>query len=186
MIDETSSLQEVCFVVSTALAQCGVSAVLTGGSAAAVYAPTAYSSLDADFVLDDMGPLDCVIEPLASIGFRMDRRSRIFVHDRSHYTLEFPRGPLAVGADLVTATNCIENDGRRLRILTVTDCVRDRLSHFYFWNDYTALSAAVAVAKANGDHIDFALIRAWTLAESPDLQSKYDEFRSRVASEKPV
>ncbi len=50
MIDENSSLEEVCFEAGAALDRCRIDAVLTGGSAAAVYSPGTYTSLDADFV----------------------------------------------------------------------------------------------------------------------------------------
>src|SRR5579862_5130023 len=50
-ITAKSSLEEVCFAVCTALAHAGTAAVLTGGSAATFYAPHAYQSGDADFII---------------------------------------------------------------------------------------------------------------------------------------
>jgi hypothetical protein len=51
MINEDSTLEDVCFEVCTALDGHSITAVLTGGSAATVYAPDVYTSYDADFVL---------------------------------------------------------------------------------------------------------------------------------------
>jgi hypothetical protein len=50
-ITETSSLEDVCFAACTALERAGTVAVLTGGSAATYYAPEAYQSGDADFII---------------------------------------------------------------------------------------------------------------------------------------
>lgn len=50
-ITEKSSLEDVCFTVCTALAHVGTNAVLAGGSAATYYAPHAYQSRDADFIV---------------------------------------------------------------------------------------------------------------------------------------
>lgn len=56
MIDHTSSLEDVCFEVADALNRYSIQAVLTGGSAATLYAPDVYASLDADFVLSEPAP----------------------------------------------------------------------------------------------------------------------------------
>jgi hypothetical protein len=50
VIDENSTLEDVCFEVSPALDAASIDAVLTGGSAASIYAPNVYTSFDADFV----------------------------------------------------------------------------------------------------------------------------------------
>lgn len=50
-ITPRSSLTHVSFAVCTALHKIGTTAVLTGGSAAAYYAPDRYQSRDADFVI---------------------------------------------------------------------------------------------------------------------------------------
>lgn len=50
MITKQSTLIDVCFEVSAILDLHGVPGVLTGGSAAAVYAPGVYASLDADYI----------------------------------------------------------------------------------------------------------------------------------------
>jgi hypothetical protein len=49
-IDERSSLIDVAFAVCTSLDNIGTRAILTGGSAATFYAPTALQSRDCDFI----------------------------------------------------------------------------------------------------------------------------------------
>ena len=179
MIDGSSTLADVCFAISSALDAYGIAGVLTGGSAAALYAPQAYMSRDADFILSRNEPLSDVEPALAQIGFARYGKSRIFAHPKSEFTIDFPKGPLAVGRDFIHETHVLERGDMKVRILTRTDCVRDRLSHFYYWNDYTALNAAVGVA-ALGAAVDLKAIRAWTQRESPGLLIKFAEFELRL------
>lgn len=181
MIDEKATLADVCFAVAGALEACGISAVLTGGSAAAMYAPAEYMSEDADFILDADDPLDDVAAALRPIGFERHGKSRIFTHPRSRFTVDYPKGPLAVGGEYVHETARIRRGPQQLRLLTRIDSIRDRLAHFYFWDDYTALNAAVAVGKGlSGD--DLERIRAWTEREEPALLEKFAEFERRVST----
>jgi hypothetical protein len=166
MIDETSTLEDICFKVAAALEQFGLSGVLTGGSAAAIYAPNAYASLDADFVLDGSPRRERLRSALETIGFLPSATAGMFHHPRSRFTIDFPKGPLAVGSDYVRETDTIERGGIRLRILTPTDCVRDRLAHFLYWSDYTALATAIAVTKARRESVDLGVLKDWVRRES--------------------
>ena len=180
MITSESTLTDVCFAVSTALDHHGMPAVLTGGSAAAVFAPHADMSDDADFILTHDDSLGDVAVALQSIGFQRDGRSRMFVHLHTRFTVDFPKGPLSVGGDYLQETHVLERGDLRLRILTRIDCIRDRLAHFYFWNDYTALNAAVGVAADASADLDLSPVQAWTERESPLLLEKYAEFERRL------
>lgn len=154
--------------------------ILTGGSAATIYAPDAYLSSDADFVMLDDESLDDIAAVLHALGFEREGRSRTFSHPESQFTLDFPKGPLAVGGEYVRETHVVEREGVRLRILTRTDCIRDRLAHFYHWNDYTALNAAVAVASASLDEVNMEAIEQWTTRESEAFAGKFQEFKRRL------
>ncbi|MFY9779018.1 MAG: hypothetical protein WAJ85_00735 [Candidatus Baltobacteraceae bacterium] len=68
MITKESTLADVCCAVSAALESHGMSAILTGGSAAALYAPQSYLSYDADFILEADDPLDDVVAALRARG----------------------------------------------------------------------------------------------------------------------
>lgn len=183
MITGESTLADVCFAVSQALEVHGIAAVLTGGSAAAVYAPHVYTSYDADFILEHDEPLTEIVDALGTIGFNRDGKSRIFVHPDTKYTIDFPRGPLAVGGDYVNETATLTNGAMTLRILSPTDCVRDRLAHFYHWDDYTALKAAVGVATANIDNVNMDLLRSWSTRE--EHLNKFEEFERRLSRAAP-
>ncbi len=116
-------------------------------------------SNDADFVLAPDEPLQKVAVALEPTGFVRHRRARIFVDTDTMYTVDFPRGPLAVGGDYVRETRVLKRGQMQLRILTRFDCVRDRLSHFYHWKDFTALNAAVGVAAQNPHEVDLDHLR---------------------------
>ena len=157
-----------------------MSGILTGGSAAALYAPQAYMSHDADFILETDDALSDVAVALRPIGFRRDGKSRIFFHPNSEFTVDFPKGPLAVAGDYIRETATLKRGHERLRILRRIDCVRDRLAHFYFWDDYTALNAAVGVAAQSPDEVDIDRLRAWTERESTAFLAKFAEFKRRL------
>ena len=139
-------------------------------------------SHDADFILDAVDPLGEVSIALQPIGFERDGRSRIFFHRDSEFTVDFPKGPLAVAGEYIRETHTLERGGQRHRILRRIDCIRDRLSHFYFWDDYTALNAAVGLAAHEIDAIDIDTLHAWTIRESTSFLEKFTEFKRRVSS----
>jgi hypothetical protein len=117
-IARTASLRDVAFVVCTALDRDGVTAVLTGGSAATVYAPEAHQSRDLDFILQFRSPGAEPARVLAGLGYREE--SGVYIHPESPLTLDFPRGPLAVGGDLIGTWDRLEDGGLVLDILTPT------------------------------------------------------------------
>lgn len=163
-IDGSSTLEDVCFEVCTALELAGIVAVLTGGSAATIYAPAVYQSRDADFVITLHA--DGGAGVLSRLGYV--ERGGIYEHPHSRYTIDFPRGPLAIGNDLITAWNTLRRGGQSLHILSRTDCVRDRLMWFYVYNDRSALAAALGVAASGA--IDERLIRRWSEREGFEKQ----------------
>lgn len=74
----------------TALHHAGFTVVLTGGSAAAFYAPEAYQSKDLDFVITLKGTAGEAA--LRSLGY--ERKGDFYVHETSPFSLDFPLGPL--------------------------------------------------------------------------------------------
>jgi len=184
MIDEHSTPEDVCFEISSALDRHSITGVITGGSAATVYAPDAYTSYDVDFVLTSYPERKRQERALAEIRYFPSVMVGMYEHSRTAYTLDFPSGPLAVGGDYIQETTTLEKGDLHLRILTATDCVRDRLAGFYHWDDYTSLNAAVGVASAHRDRIDFDRLQEWTERESgpppTDYEIKYTEFLRRL------
>lgn len=121
MIGPQSTLTDVAFAVCTALHRSSVTAVLTGGSAATHYAPEAYQSADLDFVVTVHAPGGGT--ELRKLGFT--ERGQVYRHPDTHFTLDFPRGPLAVGDELLTGWRTERRTGELLYVLTPTDSCRD-------------------------------------------------------------
>lgn len=174
MIAAGATLADVAFHVCTALHRHGITAVLTGGSAATFYAPDAYQSRDLDFVITAWVP-DGELALIAA-GFRRERDC--YVHPASPYPVEFPRGPLAVADDLITAWNTVHREQELVHVLTPTDCVRDRLAAFLFWNDWSGLEQALAVAGARTD-VDHATVEEW--CRRTGHAAKWEVFEDRHA-----
>jgi hypothetical protein len=158
-ITRNASLREVSFIVCTALHNGGMEAVLTGGSAATVYAPQAYQSHDMDFVVTFQSHAVDARSILVSLGYREVQDH--YEHASNILVLEFPKGPLAVGGELVGSWNTLREGEMLLHIIAPTDSCRDRLAGFMFWNDRGSLTQAVAVARAQRGAIDLDVIRRW-------------------------
>jgi hypothetical protein len=171
-ITASSSLTDVCFEVCTALDCAGITAVLTGGSAATLYAPESYQSRDADFIVTLRAEGGAKI--LADLGY--SEHGGTYEHRANPYTVEFPRGPLAVGNDLISTWETIRRKAQILHVLSRTDCVRDRLMWFYTDNDLSALRAAIGVVRSGV--VDHEVIKEWSLREG--FAREYHYFLSQM------
>jgi hypothetical protein len=103
----------------------------------------------------------------------------MFEHPRCTFTVDFPKGPLAIGREYVRDTAVLSRGDLSLRILTPTDCVKDRLAHFFYWDDDTAFNAAVGVATSQRANIDVTELARWTHSESTggvDFRPKLKRF----------
>jgi hypothetical protein len=172
-ITAASTLEDVCFAVCTALHRAGITAVLSGGSAATMYASAAYQSRDADFVVAVHGSGGANI--LTQLGYKPDR-SGTYKHTENHYTVDFPGGPLAIGDDLITTWDTRRREDELLHILSRTDCIRDRLMWFYTSNDRSALAAAIGVAKSG--EVDIDRVRDWSNRQG--FGASFEVFVSRL------
>jgi hypothetical protein len=91
--------------------------------------------------------------------------------------VEFPRGPLAVGADLEVRPIALGRASARLLALSATDSCRDRLAAFFHWNDRQSLAVALQIAKLH--EIDLDLIRRWS--EGEGHAARFEEFVEELA-----
>jgi len=89
---------------------------------------------------------------MKSIGFEEIRRH--FAHSQSAYIVEFPESPLSVGEVAVKEIWEIKFNKGFLREISPTDCVKDRLCAYYFWNDLQALEQEVMVFKQNKFNVE--------------------------------
>lgn len=169
-ISANSTLEDVAVAVGETLAETGIRAVLTGGACAGIYSGGIYSSQDVDFVLEGHVPLSRLEGAMASLGF--SRQGNRFVHTESPFWVEFPRGPLGVGADLDVRPVPLRSSNRTTLALSPTDSCRDRLAGFFHWSDRQSLAVAVEIAFRNA--VDLARIRRWSATEGH--AARFEEF----------
>jgi hypothetical protein len=156
------------------MAKAGIEAVLTGGACASLYTRGAYKSSDLDFVLRSAVSRHTLDSVMASIGFF--REGNHYRHPAARFFVEFPAGPLGIGADLRIEPVSYRIGKASVTLLSPTDACRDRLAAFYHWNDQQSLTTAVAIAQRQ--KVDMRAVRQWSDREG--ASGAFEVFRSRV------
>ena len=103
---------------------------------------------------------------MEKLGFH--EQGRYFIHPETAFFVEFPDGPLSVGEEPVKDISEFTLSTGTLKILSPTDCVKDRLCAFYFWNDLQGLEQAVLVAQNNP--VDVKEIKRWSKVEGKEKE----------------
>lgn len=161
---QNCSEEELWRFVAWHLEGVGVSSVLVGGAVVSIYTEGLYQSGDLDMVPDDMHR-SLLPQALREIGFLPDK-SRYYKHPECpHLFLEFPKGPVELGEEYPVTPDEILVEGRVLKILSPTDCVKDRLASYIHWKSRPCLDQAVMVCKRQLDRIDMAAISKWCEGE---------------------
>lgn len=175
-VSRRSSLKQVAAAVASALQDAGIRAVLTGGACATIYSEGVYQSEDLDMILLSSPTQQALDRAMAVPGFV--RRRDSYEHPDSPFFVEFPRGPLSIGSDLLVRPAALLIAGVRVALLSATDSCRDRLAAFYHWKDRQSLQAAVAIAARRA--VDLERIRSWSEAEgaSPEFEEFLREARA--------
>ena len=163
------SLKDLAITISDYLGRNGIDVVLTGGACVSIYTNNKYMSYDLDYVFIS-GDHKKTKELLGQIGFYPE--DRYFKHMDTEYFLDFVPPPLSVGSEPVKEIAEINKNNKTLRLLSPTDCVKDRLAAYYHWNDRQSLEQAVLVCKDND--IDLQEVKRWSLNEG--MRGKYLKF----------
>lgn len=162
------SVEELAGLVCETLGDSGITVTLTGGACVAIWSDGLYVSKDLDFIEEGPVPRRQVKDALATIGFT--EKNRYFVHPATEFFIEFPTGPLTVGDERVRQVTTLETAAGKLRLLSPTDCVKDRLAAFFYWNDKMAFEQALLVAQQQP--IDMLDLRRWASAEGEIVKLK--------------
>lgn len=165
------SEKELWVYVAVHLKKRGIDTILVGGAVVAIYSKGAYHSGDLDFVKGSMF-VTKLEESMSEIGFK--KRGRHFIHPEcKHLFVEFPGGPpLGIGEDNTIVPDDVEIDGTTIKILSPTDCVKDRLASYIHFKAPEGLDQAVLVAK-NQD-VNFTSIKKWCKGERAEWA--FEEF----------
>lgn len=167
---------EVGAYVQTHLRNNGINVVLSGGASAGVYSAGEYTSKDLDMVREYGAGRRAIGDALREIGFE-EQPGKYFKHTDSKQLLEFLGGPAMVGSEQVKQIDTIEYPTGELRIISPTDCVKDRLAAYFYFDDRPGLEQAVMVAKAN--EVDLDEVERWSGSE--EALDKFEEFKAELA-----
>lgn len=160
--------------VARALADAGIRAVLTGGACANLHTGGRTRSFDLDFVLQGSVPPRRLDEAMAAGGFT--RKENQYIHPGVRFVVEFPTGPLGIGADCRIRPVPCKIGRASVLALSPTDSCRDRLAGFYHWNDRQSLKTAVAIARRH--RLDLRVIRRWSVKEG--FLPAFEEFAAQA------
>jgi hypothetical protein len=138
-----------------------INVVLSGGSCVSIYSQEKYVSMDLDFVNAGFTKRPQIKAAMEALGFH--EKNRYFQHPNATFLVEFPPGPLAVGEEPVKQIDEIKTTTGIVRIISPTDCVKDRLSWYYHNNDTQCLQQAILVSTANT--VDLTEIERWSHTE---------------------
>lgn len=179
MINKSLPLPDLAAVICDACKRSGIDIVLSGGACVSIYTKNKFESFDLDFVLlSHVGrkKIRCVLEAL---GFREDGRH--YRHPDTPYIVEFLSPPLSVGEEPVREIREIRRGKMTLKLLSPTDCVKDRLAAFYHWNDRPSLDQAILVCK--NTQVDLREVRRWSTNEG--MRDKFELFARALAKAGP-
>lgn len=177
LITKNTTVKELGSIVIGQLKLYDIWAVLVGGSCVTIYSNNAFMSYDLDFVSYE--PISKIKNALQELGFLYDKK-KYFTHPNSELFLEFLTPPVAVGNEFIKDFKSIDSALGELRLLTPTDCVKDRLAAYYHWNDIQSLEQAVCVAKEQ--NVEFENIEDWSNKEKQ--ADKYNFFFNKLKGEK--
>lgn len=173
------SRQELAALVAESLREAGIEVVLTGGSCVSIYSCESYVSMDLDFIDVSLKSNRQIAKVLAELGFRNEpKNSRHFAHSDTALTVEFPSAPLTIGDEYIPIESVgeVNTSQGTLRLLTPTDCVKDRLANFYYFGDRQCLEQALLVAKAQP--INLKALERWH--QNENQMPGYDEFITKL------
>ncbi|MFC1665021.1 hypothetical protein ACFL17_05250 [Pseudomonadota bacterium] len=178
MITENTTLEDLASIVSDALERAGIVATLSGGAAVSIYTENRYVSEDLDFVTVALvNELKMALEP---IGFSPTGRPRlsVFEHPNTRWYIEFPPAPLSFGGTYIDPSECaqIEVGLGKLRIITPTQSVMDRLIAATAWKEQQSLEQALLVAEHQHKNIDWAELDLWVSNEGITSNREIVEF----------
>lgn len=162
------SIGEFAAVIASHLQTKGISTVLTGGAVVSIYTNNRYMSYDADFI----SPADqkIIIKAMEELGF--ENHGREFRHKNTKFFVEFPTGPLAIGGEVIKAEGELKIKGHKLKLLSPTQSVMDRLAAYFHWNDLQCLDQAIWIAEKHP--VQITKVKEW--AKNEGEEKKFNIF----------
>ena len=167
-------VEDLAGLICQTLRDAGITVTLTGGACVSIWSEGQYVSDDLDLIEHGLVTRDKIRKVLSTLGFT--EQGRHFIHPKTKFFVEFPTGPLMVGHQRVELIVERVTSGGNLRLLSATDCVKDRLAAFFHWHDLQSLEQALLVATAQA--VDLNELRRWSKKEKNE--QKFKEFLRRL------
>ena len=167
LLKSVKTPEETGSIVYEILRNKGIDVVLTGGSCMEIYTNSDYSSYDLDFIANPAIKSEQVIKAMMDAGFKKTN-NRYFKHPDNEYYVEFPTGPVSLGNEEPKVHNELKTRVGTLKLLTPTNCVKDRLCAYLYHNGEECFSQALAVAHKN--EIDKDDLFVWAKKECTEMQ----------------
>ncbi len=172
---KTCSEEELWKFVATHLKTKGIDTVLVGGAVVSIYSEGAYQSGDLDFILTSMFVKN-LPEAMNELGF-LKMGGRHFVHPEcKHLHIEFPGSFLEIGEDNNITPDEVSCEGQKIKILSPTDCVKDRLASYIHFRARECLDQAVLVAKKHP--VQLESVKKWCKNEG--ASGAYVDFINKM------
>lgn len=167
--------EELWKYVAVHLKKHNIDTILVGGAVVSIYSEGAYESGDLDFVLTDMFVKNLPVI-MGEIGF-LKKAGRHYEHPEcKHLFVEFPSSFLEIGEDSQITPDEVTVEGTKIKILSPTDCVKDRLAGYMYFKSRDNFDQAILVAKKQP--VNLASIKKWCLGENaPKI---FEEFLSAL------
>lgn len=172
-IEEMTSSELAAFIQNHLKGK-GIDVILSGGACVSFYSNNKYVSMDLDLINIYLVKRRYIREAMQEIGFIEEGRH--YKHPDTQFFVELPPGPLAVGEEPVKKIDEFELATGTLRIISTTDCVKDRLAAYYHWKDLQCLEQACLVATHS--KIDLKEVENWSKNEGKEEEFKH--FRDKL------
>ncbi len=173
---KTISINDLAALISHKFAEHDMKAILVGGACVAIYSNNQYLSYDLDFVTFEHK--NVIKKALSELGFEL--KGKHFAHPDCPYFVEFVSPPVSIGEEIITAFETLSTPFGQVKLLTPTDCVKDRLASFFHWQDMQALEQAILVIQ--DQKTDLQEIEHW--AQKEGYHDKFNEFIKAVEKAK--
>lgn len=164
------NVRDMAALICSGLTGLGFDPVLTGRACAAIYGGPSIHPDALDFVISEY-IVSKIKGVMRKLGFEC-RVHRTYGGKRFGMEVTFLPPPLCVGDNIVEDVHTVRTSKGDLKMLSPTDCVRQRLSMYYRFADQDALRDAVLVAKRH--RIDMELVKRWSHWEW--ASDKFDDF----------
>lgn len=143
---------------------------LVGGGVATIYSKGKYASGDLDFVLDSLFTHKEFKKAMADLGF--ENKTRVYSRSDCPFTIDVSTPPIEIGEDGTPEIATQFFAGQTIKILSPTECIKDRLNKAFQWKDDQAYQAALAVAK----ECNFNISKLEKFCIENKMQEIFDEF----------